>query len=84
MFRGLNYFVSAPDWQVVLVAGSVALAIMGLSVLIAMMRRRMVHQTAQTIAALNYMPLGFCMFDANKRLVLAMMLMRRCFACHRS
>ena len=66
----MNYFVGEPDWQVVLVAGSVALAIVGLSVLIAMMRRRMVHQTAQTVAALNYMPLGFCMFDANRRLVL--------------
>jgi methyl-accepting chemotaxis protein len=66
----VNYFVGAPGWQVVLIAGSVALAIVGLSILIAMMRRRMVHQTAQTIAALNYMPLGFCMFDANKRLVL--------------
>jgi PAS domain-containing protein len=30
----------------------------------------LVRQSAQTLAAVNYMPLGFCMFDANKRLVL--------------
>jgi methyl-accepting chemotaxis protein len=34
------------------------------------MHRRLVRQSAQTFAAVNYMPLGFCMFDANKRLVL--------------
>jgi len=34
------------------------------------MSRRAANQRVQTTAILNYMPLGFCMFDSNKRLVL--------------
>jgi methyl-accepting chemotaxis protein len=66
----LNYFTGEPDWGVVLAVVFIALLLVAVSAIAAMMYRRLVHQSAQTIAALNYMPLGFCMFDANKRLLL--------------
>ena len=69
MIFALNYLTEDADWHVILIA--FALTILGISILAAVrMRRRLSNQSAQTIAALNYMPLGFCMFDANKRLVL--------------
>jgi methyl-accepting chemotaxis protein len=69
-FRVLNYFAGEPDGGVVLAVVFIALMLVGVSALAVMMYRRLVHQSAQTIAALNYMPIGFCMFDANKRLLL--------------
>ena len=70
MLFALNYLTEDADWHLILIA-IFALTFLGISILAAVrMRRRLSHQSAQTIAALNYMPLGFCMFDANKRLVL--------------
>ena len=70
MLFALNYLTEDADWHLILIA-IFALTFLGISILAAvMMRRCLSNQSAQTIAALNYMPLGFCMFDANKRLVL--------------
>jgi methyl-accepting chemotaxis protein len=54
----------------VLLLGLIVLLIAGMAIVAALMHRRQVQHSAETVAALNYMPLGFCMFDANKRLVL--------------
>jgi methyl-accepting chemotaxis protein len=62
--------MGSPEWWLVLAAGLVAAAILGISLMAAGLHRRLTQQSAQTIAALNYMPMGFCMFDAGKRLVL--------------
>jgi PAS domain-containing protein len=69
MLGALNCLIQEPE-RVLLVTVLIALAIAGVGALIAVMHRRLVQQSKQTIDALNYMPLGFCMFDAGKRLVL--------------
>jgi methyl-accepting chemotaxis protein len=69
-FAMVHYFVGSSGWWFVLAAGLVAAAIAGISLIALMLHRRLTRQSAQTIAALNYMPMGFCMFDASKRLVL--------------
>src|SRR5258707_2672970 len=46
-----------------------ALTVLGMSIVASLMDRRLRDQSAQTTAALNYMPQGLCMFDATKRLI---------------
>src|SRR3974390_2738265 len=65
-----NYFIGSCAWWLAPAAGLAAAAILGISLVAIVLHRRLAQQSAQTIAALNYMPMGFCMFDAGKRLVL--------------
>jgi NO-binding membrane sensor protein with MHYT domain/methyl-accepting chemotaxis protein len=53
-----------------LAIANAAITIIGMSLVAAMMNRRLVTENMQTTAALNYMPHGFCMFGSDKRLVL--------------
>jgi methyl-accepting chemotaxis protein len=69
MFGALNCLAEEPE-RLFLTGGLIALIVLAIGVLAAVMHRRLVRQGAQTLAAVNYMPLGFCMFDAGKRLVL--------------
>jgi NO-binding membrane sensor protein with MHYT domain/methyl-accepting chemotaxis protein len=46
-----------------------ALTVLGMSIVASLMDRRLREQSEQTIAALNNMPHGLCMFDSKKRLV---------------
>ncbi len=66
MLGDLISLARGTDWWLAVAA----LALLGTSALIARMNRRAVSQRAQTKAIVNYMPLGFCMFDSGKRLVL--------------
>ncbi len=59
--------IAEHNWWLVVVAAS---TVLGASIVAALVYRRDVKQRAKTTAVLNYMPLGFCMFDENKRLVL--------------
>jgi len=47
-----------------------AIAVLGMCIVAAVMDRHLRRQSAQTVAALNNMPHGLCMFDAKKRLVI--------------
>ncbi len=47
-----------------------AMAVLGMSIVAAMMDRRLRNHSTRTLVALNNMPHGLCMFDAKKRLVL--------------
>ena len=67
MLGYLTTLAGENDWRL---AAVTALAILGISIVAAMMNRRAENQRAQKTAILNYMPLGLCMFDSNKRLVL--------------
>ena len=67
--RVSSLFSIAPMGLALAIANA-AFTVLGMSIVAAMMNRRLVSQSVQTTAALNYMPHGFCMFDSNKRLVL--------------
>ena len=47
-----------------------AIAVLGMSLVASMMGRRLRNHAARTVAALNNMPHGLCMFDSKKRLVI--------------
>ena len=66
MLGVLGSLARGTDWWLAVAA----LALLGTSAVIARMNRRATSQRAQTKAIVNYMPLGFCMFDSGKRLVL--------------
>jgi len=46
-----------------------ALTVLGMSIVASLMDRRLREQSAQTVAALNDMPQGLCMFDSTQRLI---------------
>ena len=47
-----------------------AMAVLGMSIVASMMDRRLRSHSTRTLAALNNMPHGLCMFDSKKRLVI--------------
>jgi hypothetical protein len=86
MFDALTCLAQQPE-HLVLLSALIALVVLGIGFVVFVMHRRLVRQSAQTLAAVNYMPLGFCMFDANKRLVLCNNVyadMYRFIVCRRS
>ena len=52
-----------------LAIANAALTVLGMSIVASLMDRRLREQSAQTLAALNDMPQGLCMFDADQCLV---------------
>jgi NO-binding membrane sensor protein with MHYT domain/methyl-accepting chemotaxis protein len=53
-----------------LAIANAALGVLGISIVAAAMDRRLRNQNRQTVAALNNMPHGLCMFDSKKQLVI--------------
>ena len=47
-----------------------AIAVLGMSLVASMMGRRLRNHATRTVAALNNMPHGLCMFNSKKRLVI--------------
>ena len=69
MSRVLIWLPVEHDWRLVAVVGLVFFIVV-IAAINFFHRRRLRQQTGQTMAALNNMPHGLCMFDAKKRLVL--------------
>jgi NO-binding membrane sensor protein with MHYT domain/methyl-accepting chemotaxis protein len=67
--RGAGVLAIAPMVLAISIANA-AIAVLGMCIVAAMMDRHLRRQSAQTVAALNNMPHGLCMFDAKKRLVI--------------
>ena len=67
--RAAGLFSVAPMGLALGIVNAV-MAVLGMSVVILMMDRRLRAQNARTLTALNNMPHGLCMFDSKKRLVI--------------
>jgi NO-binding membrane sensor protein with MHYT domain/methyl-accepting chemotaxis protein len=68
--RVINAFSVAPTMLALAIANA-ALAVMGMSIIAAMMDRHLRTQTLTLDVALNNMLQGICMFDARKRLLVS-------------
>lgn len=66
--RTISPLSTAPMGLAIGIANA-ALTVLGMSIIASLMDRRLREQSAQTIAALNNMPQGLCMFDAEHRLI---------------